>query len=799
MKKYEKRKAVIGQSFLERYEMLKRADRVNKEIEILAPAGSYESLVAAVNAGADAVYVGGSRFGARAFAQNFDEEELKRAIDYVHIHKKKIYLTVNTLVKEKEIADFYDYLLPYYLHGIDAVIVQDIGVLKLIKTYFPEVEIHISTQMTITGSEGAKYVEELGASRVVPARELSLQEIKKIHQTTSLEIECFVHGALCYSYSGQCLFSSIVGGRSGNRGQCAQPCRLAYQDDEKKKQAYWLSLKDICTLESIPQLIQAGITSFKIEGRMKRPEYVASVTSMYRKYLDLYLNSPKAAYKVAEEDKQMLMDVYNRGGFHQGYYQHKNGKDMLAKTRPNHSGIPALEIEKRNGNTYFARAMVDLREGDLLEITNTKTSVTVKKTVQKGEMYEFVQKANILKIGCILSRIKNETLLSALKEQYISHKNKEKLNGKLTILKGNPVILMLSDGESMCVVKGEPVQGAINQPLTKEAAEKQICKMGNTEFLLERLEIEMDTDIFLTPKQLNELRRNALEQLESAILQKYHREQTWYFEPMATVKESKERLHKTYAVVETLEQLNVLNQTEMIQRIYIDSKIVYDAQFDIQTWFIDNKNPKKEYFLALPYIFREENQAVFQQMEYVIQMPAFDGMLIRNWGEYQLLKEHSYKGKIVTDFNMYIWNTYAKEMLKALEIESFCTPLELNEHELLNLGIEKAELFVYGYIPMMISVQETPNLTDRYQNHFQTKSYQEYGYDIIYNSLPVALFDCQESIKKLAPRALRLSFSTESEIECKEVLKQYANMFHISLESPEKGAFTRGHFKRGVK
>ena len=293
---------------------------MTKRVEILSPAGSYDSLKAAIAAGADAVYVGGSRFGARAYANNLQEDQLLEAIDYVHLHGKKIYLTINTLLKDRELRqELYAYLLPYYKQGIDAVIVQDIGVLQYVREQFPDLPIHASTQMTITNVLGAKFLEDLGVERVVTARELQLSEIAEISKNSKLEIESFVHGALCYCYSGQCLYSSLIGGRSGNRGQCAQPCRLPYKLKGEKENQYVLSLKDICTLDYIPELVEAGIYSFKIEGRMKKPEYVALVTAMYRKYVDLYLDKGKDAFHVEAKDREMLMDLYNRGGFHGGY------------------------------------------------------------------------------------------------------------------------------------------------------------------------------------------------------------------------------------------------------------------------------------------------------------------------------------------------------------------------------------------------------------------------------------------------------------------------------------------------
>ena len=284
-----------------------------------------EALKAAVSAGADAVYLGGAAFGARAYAKNLDEQEILSAIDYAHLRNRKLYLTVNTLLKEEELEEkLYPYLRPYYEQGMDAVIVQDMGVLKAVRSWFPDLDIHASTQMTVTGSAGARFLESLGATRVVPARELSFAEIQKIHRTTNLEIECFVHGALCYCYSGQCLMSSILGGRSGNRGRCAQPCRLPYQtalccgengrrsEKRKAQELCPLSLKDISTIEILPQILEAGVTSLKIEGRMKQPGYTAGVTSVYRKYLDLLFEKGAENYRVAEEDKRYLLDLFNR-------------------------------------------------------------------------------------------------------------------------------------------------------------------------------------------------------------------------------------------------------------------------------------------------------------------------------------------------------------------------------------------------------------------------------------------------------------------------------------------------------
>ena len=306
------------------------------KVELLAPGGSYESVIAAYNAGADAVYTGGELFGARAGADNLTIEQLIDVLDYAHIHGRKLYLTINTLLKDDELNEqLFDYINPLYEAGLDAVIVQDFGVMKYIKENFPGLHIHASTQMTVMGKDTAVFLEEYGVRRVVVPREFSLDEIKDIRKNSNIEIESFVHGALCYCYSGQCLMSSFIGGRSGNRGRCAQPCRMEYQvlknghviNDNNER--YILSPKDICTIKLLPEIIESGVTSLKIEGRMKKLEYIAGVVSIYRKYLDLYENNP-TGYAVSEKDIKDLSDLFNRNGFSESYYKIHNGRKMMS-------------------------------------------------------------------------------------------------------------------------------------------------------------------------------------------------------------------------------------------------------------------------------------------------------------------------------------------------------------------------------------------------------------------------------------------------------------------------------------
>ncbi len=315
-----------------------RRKRMNYQVELLAPAGNMEAFKGAIYAGADAVYLGGDKYGARAYADNFHTEELVACIRYAHLFGKKVYLTVNTLMKEDELSQLYDYIKPFYEAGLDAVIVQDFGAFQVMKRYFPEMELHASTQMTITGAYGTALLKEMGATRVVPAREMSLEEVKHMKEETGLEIECFIHGAMCYCYSGQCLFSSILGGRSGNRGRCAQPCRLPYVTPGIAKECYPLSLKDMCTIEHIGELMDAGIDSFKIEGRMKKAEYAAGVTAVYRKYIDLKEKNPGKALRFDSRDLEQLAKLYIRSERQDGYYYKQNGKDMITLDSPAYSG-----------------------------------------------------------------------------------------------------------------------------------------------------------------------------------------------------------------------------------------------------------------------------------------------------------------------------------------------------------------------------------------------------------------------------------------------------------------------------
>lgn len=715
---------------------------MNRDVEILAPAGSMECLRAAVAAGADAIYLGGTKFGARAYAQNLSEEDLVQAIEYVHIHGRKIYMTVNTLLKDRELNELYAYLLPYYKAGLDGVIVQDIGAVKFIGEYFPEMPVHASTQMTITNTLGADFLKRYGITRVVPARELSLKEIRDMKKQTGLEMECFVHGALCYCYSGQCLLSSMIGGRSGNRGQCAQPCRLPYQT-EGKKPTDLMSLKDLCTIDILPELIDAGIDSFKIEGRMKQPEYVYTVVKMYRKYADQYLKlqkegKGKSSYHVSEADKRELLATYQRRGYCEGYYYQHNGKDMVSLKRP------------KNG-----------RDG------------------------------------------------SAEEKPWQDIKVQEKINGILTLSVGNRAKLTVSCGDVTVECIGQEVQAAQKQPLDPARIEKQMRKTGNTEFTFDNLEILIEGNVFLPMQALNELRREGIEELTEQIQMQYRREEAGCGMKTATAgfDSDADGVTETAGKKECCISASVQNKAQLdtavnskIRYIYLEEDVEFEREDGVQ------------YFLAMPYIFRENTIKRYEKMYTEIEK-KYDGILIRNWESYAWLKRHEYQKEIRSDYNLYIFNRKTKEELRRLGIARGTASVELNDRELARIGIEEQVFIAYGYQPVMISagcIQKTSascdgkggvlSISDRYQKKFAVRRYCRDCYNVMYNSAPLFLADKAEEVHALAPAELRLDFTTESSGQVKEICHAYTLAFEKGCKTePPMQDYTRGHFKRGVK
>lgn len=700
-----------------------------KELELLAPAGSLKTLKAVIHAGADAVYLGGSMFGARAYANNFNEEELLEAIRFGHIHGRKIILAVNTLLKEYELGQLYDYLRPYYEAGVDAVIVQDMGVMEFIKTHFPNLPIHTSTQMTITNVEGARLLKEQGVERVVTAREMSLEEIQRIHDEVGVELESFIHGALCYCYSGQCLFSSIIGGRSGNRGRCAQPCRLSYEvlQGEKSLTGHHatpiLSLKDMCTLPFLYELADHGVYSFKIEGRMKTPEYAAGVVSIYRKYMDSYLDGSRIP--VEKKDIRALLELGNRGGFTNGYYYHHNDSDMLSGESASHN---------------------------------------------KSE-------------GVLQDNIRRE---------YVDTELKEKIKGKLILNKECPAKIEVQYGKIKVSYQGDMVLVAQNRPLTKEVVTEKITKTGNTPFVFENLEVTMDDDIFMPVNQLNQLRRGALEALEEALLKPYERTLPELVETSSAetdrqttgnaIKEkqiSRQSLSQTSGqqsadsstevrvLIEDAEQLPAVLKADFVDTVYLDcmlytrENLICKLSEDIDRVHASGKKA----FYVFPFIFRQQTSLFYEKIMPELKKLPLDGIMVRSLDEIAFMKEWGNGNwQMVSDSNLYTYSNEAAEYFYRLGMIQDTIPVELNRKEILRRENSRSEMIIYGRLPLMITAQcihkntlgcmhqpKVLNLKDRYSVHFPVKNFCSECYNVIYNSLPVCLFKEDVTVKKIAP------------------------------------------------
>lgn len=729
---------------------------MRERLELLAPAGNLEILKSVIHAGADAVYFGGNKFGARAYADNFSKEEVYEAIDFGHLHERKVIMAVNTILKQKELEEeLYDYLLPYYERGLDAVIVQDFGLLSFVRKHFPGLGVHTSTQMTVTNEYGARFLANQGASRIVMAREMSLEEIAAIHQAMpELEIEAFVHGALCYCFSGQCLMSSMIGGRSGNRGRCAQPCRLPYAicSDAQGKQTisdsahqYPLSLKDLCTISNLPKIAKAGVYSFKIEGRMKQAEYAAGVVSIYRKYMDRYLDYGEEAYQISAEDNRKLLDFGNRSGFTKGYYEMHNGSSMVTYEKPNH-------------------------------------------------------------------RKTNETLADSIRNTYVLEELKKEIYGYVTIKQGQPVCLTITDGTDSYTHTGEIPQPALKKSLEAEEVRKRLSKLGNTPFVLQNLEIDLEDGIFLPVSQLNELRRNAILGLELQIRRRYERTDAiakTVCKAEHTVLEQKNQIS---IAVETKEQLFAVLGYENYDRLYVDPTMfsVNEVESEWRCLREATKKKKISLYIAMPYVFRRKT--VLNWKKIYLQLEA-DGYLVKTYDELGFLLEQGVDTKCIKlDHSVYIHSNWTKEAMFALGKFGDTIPLEQNKKEIMARNNRNSEIVLYGYLPLMVSAQCVKGnylgckkeagmvyLKDRKNMMFPVKNICEHCYNVIYNARPMSLMKYQKELEGFGIHEYRLSFTIEHQKRVKEILDSFFEGKTVEEMTDSELEFTFGHYKRGVE
>ena len=748
-------------------------NRTGKKTELLSPAGSFDILKAVALAGADAVYAAGQQFGARAYADNLTKKELLEGLDYLHLKEKRLYLTVNTLLKNRELERLYDYLYPLYEAGLDGVIVQDIGVLHFVREHFPGLPIHASTQMNITGAYGAKLLLEAGCSRIVTARELSLEEISHIYETTGAEIESFVHGALCYSHSGQCLLSSMIGGRSGNRGRCAQPCRLPYQicDSAGRPQAvdaaYPLSLKDMCTITYLPQLIEAGIDSFKIEGRMKKAEYAAGVTALYRKYIDLYIREGREACRVSREDLDRLQSLYIRSELQTGYYERHNGREMITLHKPSYAGS-------------------------------------------------------------------DESVLAQIRAAYLHEPDRAEAAVKVTLEKGRPSVLQITGEAGSVTVEGAAVEDAIKAPLQAEDVRKRFLKTGNSCIRLHSCDILMPQDCFLPVRAMNELRRAGIEAYERQCILRQGMSAgrtsdidipTWSVNDTGPV----EKHTETDILVSTYEQLAEAVQ-HPCRRIYIDSDLYLARYREVTACITARVNAgtaegehraQPAYYVALPYILRAGDSAYTERLTTLTakgsdnaNSPLIRGFLVRNYEEAAFVLGLEGGFEMVPDAGLYCFNSESIRFW-AHYCREYTLPWELNRKEAGRLARfaqsagMRTVMTVYGRIPMMVTANcirrtagQCPKagtaaaastflqLKDRYGVVFPVAINCTHCYNIIYNSVPFSLHQQENVVKRIGADVMRYDFTTESAAECRQIL---------SGGKPFGESCTTGHLKRGVE
>ena len=740
--------------------------------ELLSPAGNLSSLLAAINAGADAVYAGTDRFSARAYADNMSAEEFIFGIRTAHLADVKVYLALNTLISTSEYEDAYECIKPLYESGLDGIIVQDLGLIPILRECFPELKLHASTQMSVMSSYGASLMKHQGFSRVVPARELSLKEVRHIKDTTGVEIECFIHGAMCYSYSGLCLMSSMIGGRSGNRGRCAGTCRLPFDavnkeknlDDKRKSgEAYPLSMKDMCTLEIVPVLCKAGIDSFKIEGRMKSPEYVAGVTAIYRKYLDRYLEHGKDDYAISPEDMEHLNSLYIRTDISKGYYEGHKGRDLITLDQPGYNGNdPEYEEE--------------------------------------------------------------------ISKKYVHGPQKIPVDMYVSMQVGEAASLTVINGETCVTAQGDVVSEALKAPLSSSAVEERMKKTGDSPFTVSNMEIQTDDNIFMPVSAMNSLRREALSELEEELIRNNgycaHRSvkslssvivpaPASFHNPIPGNGESKRTLFDIS--VTTKEQLHSALDaiSDDTARIFAD----YDLLMNLDESEVRQISQRASVWMSLPTILRERCDVFDRISEYIENKTFISGVLVHTLDEFEFAVKRLKNRRIITDASVYAYNPASVKQITDMGMNNvlgITYPYELNLKDLRVLsdvlyGMDSPEtsLIVYGYIPMMISDgcikktygkcdhQKSYNkelfLKDRKKAQFPVVTDCTICTNIIYNSLPLCLCDMMDDVRHVSSDRYRMNFTVESAEETSRIIKAFCG--GGSLKDMKT---TTGHMKRGA-
>ena len=718
-----------------------------RKVELLSPVGDFECLKAAVQNGANSVYLGAASFSARARATNFDDSELLKAIEYAKLRNVSVHLALNTLIKNDEFDDAVSLAIKAYNLGVDAIIIQDLGLAKYLLKNYPEIPLHASTQMTVHNLDGVKQLEALGFRRVVLSRELSIEEIKYIRENTSCELEVFIHGALCISYSGQCLLSSMIGGRSGNRGLCAQPCRLQYEllDEDSNgntsslNKGYLLSPRDNFGMEYIPELIKAGVDSFKIEGRMKTPTYVGVVTRTYRKYIDLVEENPdldndtlkdmiaKELLKKNEDtnlsDKEEVTQVFNRGGFSTGHFKPTGNHDLIFKDKPNNMGIYVGTVSHINENKGHLKLKLEntLSIGDRVSINNDSYMVSELmidnknyETLSKGTTCTIGRMKGKLKVGSKVYRIETAKLNKSISPTFKEDKEFKKvsINGEITLKKNTPISLTIysNDGfysniDKVTVTLEDKIpQEALKQPITEEKIKDQLSKTGNTEFTFNDIKVNLDDNLFIPMGVLNELRRSCLEKLESLVLDKYKhdlkkKEDLFINDKFEETKSINSVSDKKISML-----LNVVNldfnylDLDGIDNLYIPLKYFLNFNFKAK---LNTLTSKFDVYCYLPHVIKD-NKLKAINFEKIKSEFSIKGFVISHISQIEKVK--SLGLDLIGNFNLNIYSNYSLNELKNLNLTRVTPSPELNRFELNDVLARtnlNTEVIVYGKLPVM--------------------------------------------------------------------------------------------------
>ena len=805
-----------------------------QHIEILSPAGTIESVRAAVSAGCHAVYLGGKDFSARSAACNFERQELKEVLAYCHARGVKVYITVNTLYKDGELKDLFRFMRELYMDGADAFIMQDLGAAMAARDYFPDIPLHASTQMTAHSVSDVLFLQEAGFARVVLSRELGLQEIREIKAKTSVALESFVHGALCYCFSGQCLMSSFLGGRSGNRGRCAQPCRLSYRLVEKDGDdsftalcsGYLLSPKDMMTLDILPDIVAAGVTSLKIEGRMKSPEYVGLVTEAYRKQIDAIMAG--SASTPSQETRKKLTQIFNRGGFTTGYYQAYSGPDMMSIDSPKHAGLYIGRVEAYfpdRGQCVFVTEE-PLTPGDGIEIwtkTQPHPGVGISKLAAKGQRVVLSIQGHITP-GDPVYRSFDKALADEAKVYYQApgHEDARQIivEAFVRVVSGQPLLLRLSCHGIIAEAQGGQVQAALKQPMSPDVIIAQLSKTGGTPFAFRFDTWDIGLDIFVPVSALNALRRQAVSLLQDALVKAAERPLPMFnFAPAP--KEMSGAQFLTVRV-RTPEQMDaVLDAGFPLGRIYLDCND--SLLHGLEKYIAAAKASGIPLFAALPSIDRDgENLGLIESLE----KTGIAGYLAGTLGQLRYAAETRTDKILLADDTLNTTNQLTYHALMQYAQGVAISP-ELTLAEIDALGGAHMEIMIYGRIRLMTTAQCPVGLYKaeknsarfcRMKNHkgvFGLRDRKNVILPVvtncrqcladIYSDRPVSLFRKMEDIKRCAASALRLSFATESGPETAAVLRAaYAALFGGDGEIGRQeqditgDAFTYGHFYKGI-